>query len=274
MKLNVLLAKAKQAEPSFNKMIKEFEDFFKNRQKAFKGIRREYFAMEGTIDEPTKRGFEEVVTTVYEKFDWLISSSRDYLDNLFAVEATNASSGVKVPLIVDDQHFGFYSALELLRLKSLLEKSDLEDMYKVVPVRSDAERWGESEDPVHKGRSIFQNALLNGVNPTTEKESYILTDPNLGKDPNYRPSPQIGTKTTNVVLGTYTVQNFSGEITQRQRAEILRRRTKLAIAATAALKEANETEIVASEMTSEKLFGYLNYGDISAPRSTPGSINF
>ena len=49
----------------------------------------------------------------------------------------------------------------------------------------------------------------------------------------------------------------------RERAELLRRRTKLLTAVIEALKEANDVEAIESNMTAEKLFGYLHKGVIN-----------
>lgn len=263
MKLFVHLAKAEHAASSFRKMIKDCTQFFKGNQGAFQGLRRTYEAAEGKIDEPSKREFKKIVTTVDEKLSWIYQNSNDYIDNLFTIEATNASGNPKAALMVENLHFGNLSSLELLRLKSLLETGELEEFYGSIPVRGEAEIWKPTEEEMYAGRSVFENNIIRSKNHSTEKEDYILLDPNIGKDPNYNPAPVRAVHTTNIVLGDSSYQKFSGEYSHRQRAEILRRRSVLLTEVIAALKQCNDVEAVSSEVTSNKLFNYLHYGSFN-----------
>jgi hypothetical protein len=264
MKMNVLLAKTDHTESQFKALIKDYITFFKNNQGAFRGVRSTYEPRAGTIDDPNKRGFTLVVTTVSEKFKWLEDVAGPHINALLNLEATNASGTAKAELIVDGQSMGEYSSLELLRLISILEKGDLEAMYSNIPVRTETETWRRTEDSAYTGREVYENDLTRGINKTTVKEDYILADPNAER---YREgisiTPQVSHRSTIVELGDYTVQRFSGEITHRERAEILLRRTKLIAALKEALKKANEAEVVNSQMTAERLFSYIHRGVIS-----------
>jgi hypothetical protein len=71
-------------------------------------------------------------------------------------------------------------------------------------------------------------------------------------------TPQIAYKNTVVVLGDYTQQKFTGEWSHRERAELLRRRSKLLQAVVEALKIANEKEAITSNVTGKKIFEYLH----------------
>lgn len=265
LKLNVLLAKTQHAGAQFKKLITDYTSFFKNNQGAFRGVQKTYVPREGTMDEPSMRGNQLVVTTVDEKLQWLEQIGEQYIDNLMSVEATNASGNAKVPLVVGSVEFGIYSVPELMRLRGLLEKGDLEGMYSNLPVRSDAEYWEPATAEMYTGRSIFQGKKGEGVKKSMLKEQFIMPDPNLSGPVNSsRPySPVLGTKDTIVELGDYTVQHFTGEATQRYKAEILARRSALLGAVKEAIENANETEVVPSAMTAKKLFGYLHTGKIA-----------
>lgn len=255
-KLNVLLAKTDSLAPLFKGMIQDYAKFFTKSQGAFLGEKRTYEAREGTIDDPSKRGNVLVQTTVDEKLKWFKENSKEYIDALFAQEATNASGNAKAQLIVDGTEWGEFTSLELLRLKSIVESSSLHSMLEAIPVRSDSEEWSLSENEMYKGKNIFETPLVTGVTKTTEKENYILKDPNVDKNsPNY--TPTVATKTTTVELGDYTQQRFSGQWTQRKRAEALKRRTILLTSIIEALKKCNEVDVVESKLDSEKIFGYL-----------------
>lgn len=261
--MNVLLAKTEHMESQFKALVKDYISFFKNHQNAFKGLRGTYSAREGTVDEPSKRGFTLVMTTVDEKLRWLEQVTGPYIDALMSLEATNASGNAKATLVVDGESLGEFSSLELLRTISLLEKGDFEAMYSNIPVRTETEIWKKTEDANYQSREIYESELLQGVNKTTTKEDVILEDPNAGR---YREgisvNPVVSHRSTIVELGDYTIQRFSGEISHRERAEILLRRTKLLTALKEALKKANEAEVVSSNMTAAKLFGYLHRGRV------------
>lgn len=264
LKLNVLLGKVEHLAGSWKSSLKDYIQFFSKNQGSFKGIKKTYTAKEGTIDLPNEREFKAVSTTVGEKLAWFIDTNQDYLDGLFTVEATNASGRARAALVVEDMIIGEFSSLELLRLVSILESEDLENMYKNLPVRSDSENWSETDNDQYEGRTgIFEQAVNRGTKKSLMKETYILKDPNV--DPskeNSRYTPVTATKDTIIDLGDYTIQHFSGETSHRERAEILRRRTKLLVAAKEALKKANECEIEPSDLTAEKLFSYLHTGKI------------
>lgn len=262
-KLNVLLAKTDALAPSFKKNILEYKSFFKDKQSTFRGEKKTYDPKPETIDVPTERGNVLVTTTVQEKLDWFVDNSKDYIDALFSQEATNASGLVKAPLIVDSINFGTFSSLELLRLKGLLENGDMEQMYATIPVRSDAELWATTTNEMYNGREVFESPQNTGQKKSGVKETYILQDPNLKNlkdDSKY--TPQTAVRDITMILGDFTQQKFTGEWSQKQRAEVLQRRTKLLTAVIEALKMSNEAEIVPSEMTSSKLFGYLHTGNI------------
>ena len=256
VKLSVLLAVTDTLAVPFKNMIQDFNKFFKNSQGAFIGGKKTYEPKEGTVDEPTKRGNSYVQTTVKEKLDWFRDQAKEYIDSLFSQEKTNAI-GAYAELEVEGKSWGKLTSLELLRLKSVVSTAGLETLLSSIPVRSDAEEWKPTQNEMYKDREIFESPLVTGVNITTEKESYILKDPNVAASGGTNYVPQVAVKTSIVELGDTTMQKFSGEWSQRQRAEALKRRTVLLTAITKALKECNEVEVVQSTVTSDKIFGYL-----------------
>ncbi len=257
-KLSVLLAKTDHLAASYKQGIKDFLQFFKDKQAAFRGETKTYIPESGTEDYPSERGNKLVVTTVDEKLQWLEETNKEFIDALFSQEATNAAGIAKAELIVDGENFGSYSSLELLRLKSLLENGELEQMYANIPVRSEDEEWTPTKAEQYHTRRIYEGKKVEGDKKTTLKENYILHDPNLKEGVNH--TPTIATKSTIVKLGSYTIQKFSGDWSHRERAELLRRRTKLLSATIEALKNANDVEAIQSSMTSDKLFKYLHTG--------------
>ncbi len=257
LKLHILLAKTDVLAAQFKGALKDYIGFFKNKQGAFRGERKTYEANPGTVDEVSRRGNVLVQTTVDEKLEWFTENNSEYINALFSQEKTNSCGIAKAELIVDGESWGEFTSLELLRLKTLLESSDLKGMYGNIPVRSDAEEWNETDAEMYQGRAIFESPKNTYTNKTTIKESYILEDPNVSKTTaNY--TPQVAQKNIIQELGQGSIQRFSGEWSHRQRAEVLKRISALHLAVVQALKAANDVEVVESEMTAEKLFDYLH----------------
>jgi hypothetical protein len=263
IKLSVLLAKTDHLANQFRTNIREYITFFKDKQGAFRGERKTYDAKAGTVDQPGKRGNKLVQTTVSEKLKYLVETNAEYIDALFSQEATNAVGTARADLMVEGKSLGNYSSLELLRLKSLLENGEFEQMYSLIPVRSDEEEWASTTQEMYRGREIMEGHQLTGVEKSIYKEPFIIPDPNISqlKDSSAYKA-QVGQRDTVIELGDYTFQKFTGEYSHRQRAEILRRRSKLLNSVIEALKTANDVEAVSSNMSAAKLFGYLHEGSL------------
>lgn len=260
MKLNVLLGKTDYLASTYTGMLKDFIGFFKNKQGAFKGEKRTYTPREGVVDEPSKRKNILVQTTVPEKFEWMQQEAKPYIDALFAVEKTNSSGLAKAELVVEGNSWGEFTSLELLRLKSLIEDNNLKGLFENIPVRSDSEQWEDCTLEDYEGRAIYQTPIVEGTEKTTVIENYILEDPNIAKIDAKSYSPQLGKKNTVMEVGDYSHQRFSGESTQRTKANILKRISTLKVAVIEALKQCNEVEIVPSDLNSETIFNYILEG--------------
>lgn len=261
IKMNTLLAKVEHSTSSFNKMIGDYFVFFSKKQGMFEGIKKTFKPREGYQEDASKMGTTKVVTTVGEKLEWFEENAVPHLKDVFSIESTNSKGANKVELKVGDISFGFLTALDLMRLKTLLTKKEWEQMYENIPVRSDSEVWVECTDPEYSGREIYQTPMQSGVTRTTESEEVILKDPNL--DPTKLPAnynAKVTIKKRTVETGDYTIQKFTGAWTQRQKAEVLRRRSQILAAVTEALKEVNDVEAEKPNLNVETLINFLHKG--------------
>lgn len=262
MKMNTLLAKVEHSTASFNRIIADYYTFFSKKQGMFEGIKKTFKPREGYQEDASKMGTTKVATTVGEKLEWFEENAIPHLKDVFAIESTNSKGANKVELKVGDISFGFLTALDLMRLKTLLTKKEWEQMYENIPVRSDSEVWNDCTDPEYNGREIYQTPMQVGVTRTTESEEVILKDPNL--DPSKLPAnynAKVTIKKHTVETGDYTIQKFTGAWTQRQRAEILRRRSQLLAAITEALKVVNDVETEKPNLNVETLISFLHKGE-------------
>lgn len=263
IKMNTLLATVDHKSSVVNGMISDYLKYFKNNQDSFKGSKKTFTPRDGFSDQPDKRGVSQVVATVDEKLDWFEDIMIPYLKDLFSVEATNSRGATKVELKVGEVSFGKLSAIELMRLKNFLTNTNLDSMYKNIPVRTDREVWDKSKDPEYDGREVYESKLISGITRTTTKRQEILTDPNLDrlKDTS-KYTPVVTTIDKIEETGDYTSQLFSGEWSQRQRAELLKRKSQLLEAVIGALKEVNDIDTVESELDVDRLVKYINRGTI------------
>ena len=260
-KMNTLLAKVDHSASVYAKEVNEYASYFKNAQGAFRGEKKTYAPREGYPEDPTKKGVTAVQTTVNEQLDWFKDIAANYFNEVFAVEATNSMGARKVELVVDGHSFGELTALDLMRLKSILTAKELVTMYERIPVYSDSEIWTPTQNTEYKGRDILENELMKGVSRTTETKEEILKDPNI--DPQHIPAnyrAQVTVKNRTIKVAETTHQEFTGEWTQRQRAELLRRKSNLLNAITVALKEVNEVEAKEANLDVEALIKFIHYG--------------
>lgn len=252
MKLSVLLGLREKVESTFKNMSDDMFDKFKSKGSLFKGIRKTYVARQGYADDDTKRGFTAVASTVPEQLDWFKLHTKDFLKTVFSIERTNAMGNVKAELIVDGQSFGHFSSLELLRAKSVLDDK-FRRIISQIPVRNESIIWTISDASVYTGRAIWESPKVEGSAKTTLKESYIMHDPHADKPGR---APMTAERSTQVDIGDYTQQEFSGEASIRERAEMLVKLDNLYKGIIAALEVANEAEVVESNL-GDKILDYL-----------------
>lgn len=260
-KMNTMLAKVEHGMSSFNRMVGDYFAFFKGKQGAFAGIKKTHVPREGYMEDKSCIANTKVVTTVGEKLTWFGQQAIPFLRDLFSVEATNSKGAKTVELVVDGVSFGHLTALDLMRLKTLLTKKEWVNMYENIPVRSDSEVWEPCTDSEYAGREIFQTPMTKGVTRTTESEEVILKDPNLNPEKlpaNY--NARVTVKKRTVETGDYTLQNFTGAWTQRQKAELLRRRSQILAAVIEALKEVNDVETERPNLDVQKLVNFIHNG--------------
>ncbi len=259
--MNTLLAKVEHSTASIARLFADYANFYKTKQGMFRGYKKTFVPKDGYFDDPSKMGTVVVATTVDEKFDWFNNQFKNWLKEVFSVESTNSLGAKTVELKVNGKSFGNLTALELMRLKNILTNKDLESVFVNIPVRSDSEVWNPTTDPEYAGRNVFETELIKGVTRTTEAEEVILKDPNL--DPSHLPAnyqARTTIKKRTVETGDYTQQNFTGEWTQRQRAELLRRRSELLAAVIEALKEVNDTVVEEPNLKVDEFVDYLYKG--------------
>lgn len=251
-KQSVLLGLREKLEKSFGAMLDDMIQKFTNKQGLFMGERKTYDPIDNFADEPTKRGFTNVSSTVSEQLSWFKKHTEDYLSTVLSIEKTN-STGLTAELIIEGKSWGEYSTLELLRLKSILD-GKIRAMIDGLPIRQESVLWTKSTDELFNTRDIFQTPLDAGFSKTTIKETYIVNDPHIKDTPGR--APIMAEKSTQVNVGKYTIQNFSGAITNLQRAELKVKFNNIYTAVIEALEKANNADVVESDL-GKKFLDYM-----------------
>ena len=257
-KLKLVLALTQDAASRYAALVRDYSKFFTGQQSAFLGHKHTYQPKDDSVDDPSKRSYAKIITTVPEKLDYFIDSVQDYVQNVLTKERTNGMGTARAELIVDEQSWGEFTSNELLCLKSILEKPELTQMIQAIPVRTDTDIWTKSKADEYLNREVFEKNQVTQINKTTVKEQYILEDPNLDRlktSDAYKAI--VASKDTVMELGTQTRQEFSGQWTHVQRANALDKLTHLKNAVVIALEKANDVEVIESTLTAEKLFGYI-----------------
>jgi hypothetical protein len=255
-KLNTLLALREKYETSFKNALNDLVKKFKEKQGHFSGERKTYVALEGYADEPTKRNFRKVASTVNEQLEWFEKYNLEYLKQLFSIEKTNAAGFANAELMVDGKNWGRFTSTELLRLKGFLENSQLKAMYDNIPTREEDKIWKTTDEDIYEGREVFEGQLEEGFTKTTLKEQYILPDPH----PDQKRPPMVADKNTTVNIGQFSSQQFSGAASMRERAEIMARLDVLHKATVEAIEKANDTDVIDSTL-GDQLFAFIHRGE-------------
>jgi len=132
-------------------------------------------------------------------------------------------------------------------------------MIAITPIRT-PEIWAVTTDPQYTGRLIFQKVAPAAPSVTTVKRQEILVDPNVIPGQPTTRQPQLTSIDTRVEFGKTEITYYSGQISNQERAAILKRLSVVKDAITVALHQANDVEAVESPLTGFKLFGYILNG--------------
>ena len=253
-KLNVLLAKTDQLGAVIKKNITDSIDQFKNKQAHFRGEKNTYKEKAPEFADPKLNVDKPVPSTVPEWLKYTSDLASVFLIAKLDQEATNCSGTAKADLVIEGVNYGTLTTGELMALKGFFEAQALKDMYAAMPTISLSERWTKSTNPEYANRAILESAPQNWTDKTTETVQEVVFDTN----PNTK-------ATTGVVINVKKTiekadvsrQLFTGEISHIDKAAILARLTKVNIAIKAALEEANNTPVVPSSCTPDKILDYL-----------------
>lgn len=243
-KQSVLLGLREKQEKTYSAMLDDYLQKVTKKQGIFQGFNKTFEPIEGFADQPEKRAFQKVQSTVKEQIDWFKEHTEDYFSTVLDIEKTN-SGGIKGKLVVDGDEWGEFSVLELLRLKSIMD-GKLRVILNELPLRDEKIVWKPTTNDLYGNRAVWEAEKISGLTKTTLKRTEIVNDPHIKDAPN-RP-PIVAQIDTQANTGSYTEQKFSGEITALERALLLVKYDKVYTGIIEALEEANNAEAQESEL--------------------------
>lgn len=103
LKMNTLLAKVEHSTASISRLFADYAKFFKDKQGMFRGYKKTFVPRDGYVEDASKMGTVIVTTTVDEKLDWFNEQFKNWLKEVFSVEATNSAGAKSVELVVGKQ---------------------------------------------------------------------------------------------------------------------------------------------------------------------------
>jgi hypothetical protein len=234
-------------------MIQEAKKGFLDRTK-YEGLTKNYQPSEEedpagktTRNDPIEPQRVELVTTVPEKLDYV----KKYLVKLLDFEATKDCTNVKAKadLVVNGEVMATdLPATLLLQLEKRLR--EVRNLYVTVPTLDLSKKWEPTGE---------EDQYKYGPLKTYKKEKRIV--PILMAAATDKHPAQVKESTKDVVIGEFETTHFTGAVHPRLKAEWLGRIDTLIEACKTARMEANEAELMKSDVGS-KLFSFIHADDV------------
>lgn len=240
------------SEQAFRKIIQETITTFTKKADHFLGFDKKlkmYDESEAHL-EPAGSDSKEIVTTVDEKLDHTDETVERYLDILFQKESTNqlASSDVVVDgvVILKNMPVTFLLGLEN---KLLLYR----DVYNVAPTLAPGVSW--EKDEINK-EGVYVCRTPDIKQKTAKKFDFQILYEATDKHP-----AQIKEWEAQVPVGEFHTVHYSGMLSPRDKAEILKRIDKIYMAVKQARMRANTHKIENTDKKiGSKITDYIRYG--------------
>ncbi|WP_027003718.1 hypothetical protein [Hugenholtzia roseola] len=241
-KLHELLAIEQDRKNKANESVGEAKKTFLKNDPYFDGMIKKYVSLEEEAEQIPDES-KELVKTVKQQLEEVQQNIVAALDATVSKEETNASNTAKAELIVEDTHFGTFSATTLLALEAQLNR--ILDLYQAIPILDSTRKWHFDNQ-----RNIFktdEEVKFRSVKRPKVIVKYEATD----KHP-----AQTELLNLDFQVGKYETTYFSGKVSVAQKNEMVRRIEKLLEAVKVARAKANNVEVVKTYL-GKKIFDYI-----------------
>lgn len=237
--LHEILAVEKSLKSTAEKFLTDATKVFKSKG-LFTGFKRRYTPlMEGDLELPPED--KEMVTTVRDKLQYALDAEGKYLDCMATKEVTNTvATGV---ISLPELSLPKLPATLLLSLESRLKM--IRDVIESTPNIDAALLWNWDENEMRWRTNPVKTFKTKKVMKNHVKA--VATD----KHP-----AQVETYSEDIPIGTWEQTIFSGELTSRQKADILGRVDALIHEVKCARQRANTTEVTETKI-GEAIMNYI-----------------
>jgi hypothetical protein len=232
----------------YKNMLAEAKKGFAERSK-YEGMTRNYQPNEEDGD-PIAPDRKELVTTVQDKLDYLKKYIVKLLDYEAVKDCTNADANAKADLVVDGVVIGEnLPATLLLQLEKRLR--EIRDVYASAPTLDLSKEWKNTGEKYRYK-----------LGPITTYKSEKKVVPVVLYEATKEHPAQVKESTKDLVVGTYETMYFTGAIHPRLKSEWLERLDILIESCKVARTEANEVDLVKSNIGT-KLLEFVHKNDSS-----------
>lgn len=246
--LHELLAAEKDIVGKATKIINEGRETFSKRQDHFTGFVKRYEAIleELKVKEEEQTERRELVTTVYEKLEYVLDAVKDVIDARYQKDMTNLQA--KADIVLDGVILASnVPAITLLALEDMLH--NVRGVFDAIPTLEPGTKWVAADDI----RPNAKKAEHDDVKISTKK----ITKHNVVVPATDRHPAQVQPETYDIPAAKIITTNYSGRISPTEKMLLMNRLEKLAIAVKKARARANEAQVVEASIAADLLAALL-----------------
>jgi hypothetical protein len=247
--LHEILAVEQGLAETGNRITKETTKTLESKRSIFEGMSKEHEIFDEDsqhLKMPTE--YKEVQSTVDEHIDFLGNELTRYWDVILQKESANQKANADV-IIDGNVIVENIPAIVLLGMEKKL--STLLATYNAIPTLDAARAW--EVDPTYAKPGVYRIKY-----PTVRQQGTVTKEwKEISPATDRHPAQLKEVETTNIV-GKYTVTDFSGALSSHEKAERIKRLTKLIRAVKSARQRANNVEVDNDLKFGAAFFKYIN----------------
>lgn len=244
-KLHEVLAVEGDLDGTFKKLQDETKKIF-GKPSMFIGMHKSCRMFDAEDTAPPDE-FQEMVTTVQDKLDYLAEAGVKYYNAVYQKDVTNTVARADVVLPDGTVLLENMPATFLLGLENKLKK--LREVYEAIPTLQQGQAWKERDD---LGKNIFGTVNSDRKLKTAKKFKYQVLYEATDKHP-----AQIEKWEEQVPVGEFKMDVTSGMVTPARKSELIGKLDALIQATKKARQRANATKLDTTRIA-DIVFHYIN----------------
>ena len=244
-KLHEILAVEGDLDGTFKKLQDETKKIF-SKPSMFIGMHKSCRMFDAEDTAPPDE-FQEMVTTVQDKLDYLAEAGVKYYNAVYQKDATNTVASADITLPDGTVLLASMPATFLLGLENKLKK--LREVYEAIPTLQQGQAWEIRED---LGKYIFGTIHPELKLKTAKKFKYQVLYEATDKHP-----AQIERWEEQVPVGEFKMDVTTGMVTPARKSELIGRLDVLIQATKKARQRANSEKLNTTKVAST-IFNYIN----------------